>query len=564
MSSISLAQNGTPRLFYWLLQQRFTGLVHLQDLVNRPNAKIYVHEGRPWYTDLSHPASLLGEMLLRSGKLTQDQLHQSLMQMAQSGQLLGHILVAKRLLDAQTLGLALQTQCFEKLLSLFANDQGIAQVQAQPQLQGLKAGLTQGINGLQLVVQGIRRHWDEARMGQVWGQSRGQTLRCTTTFAKYRKHFGLNTQEEQAATTLDQGWVIGGPGASLCQTQVAFALWNCQMLESVAASATTAPAPSAPVQPTPAKRPATQKSVAPQVPTARSKRPQTNVPIRPQDHRKRKTSTRLPKIPTSMVPPQAANQSESPTKDPRAREVFIANLETYEALIARERHAFALFDLPLNATRVDVRKQWNRLSKDFHPDALPKLGLEHLHARSQRVFAHLSNAYQILGNKTRRNALKTELESGIAPGQDTTDFVRQSLESEAMTKDAERMLKKHQYQRAKELFEKANELRKDQGEVLAGLAWCEYHLSGRNEQASREAIRQLKTISQAHDKCANAFYYLGLVLVATRERNAASRAFKEALEVNPRLLDAQRQLRALAVNPGPSAAKPKKKKLFGR
>lgn len=563
----SLAKNGTPRLFYWLLQQRFTGQVHLRELPAMPDATIYVHEGVPWFSDLVHNPSLLGELLLISRKITQEDLHQALMQMAQSGQLLGHILVAQGKLNAAQLGQALSYQCLHKLVHLFSLRSGSVQLEPQEKLQGLKAGLTQGVNSLGLIMQGVRRHWDQARIDELWGQSKGQVLRTTSAFLPYRDHFGLNEQELLAADKLAKGWSLGS--APLHEAQLAFVLWNCGMLERSSRVQTLPPklrkSPPAQAPATPkTASPAPKKAAAagPKLPVARSGRPKTEVPIRAKTGRNRKTNSRFQRLPPGMVPKSAANQSKA--KDPKAREVFIANLETYESLIAREVHAFALFDLPLTATRADVRKQWNRLSRDFHPDALPKLELESMHTRSQRVFAHLSNAYQILSNKERRNALKAKLESGIAPGQDTADFVRQSLESESLIKDAERLLKKHQYKRAQELLHKADELRKDQGDVLAGLAWCEYQLSGRDEAASKSAITQLRSVAKAHPKCANAFYYLGLVFAAHQERGSARKAFADAIEINPRFLEAQRQLRALEATAAAAPERSKKKKFFGR
>lgn len=587
MTSCSLAKNGTPRLFYWLLQQRFTGQVHLQDLPQGADAKIYVHEGVPWFTDLAHGPSVLGELLMRRRVITQDQLHQALTSMAQSKQLLGHILVSNGLLSAQQLGQALSLQCSQKLIHLFGFRSGTATMIPQTKLQGLQAGLTQGTNTLALILHGVRKHWDMARMEEIWGGYRGQTLRSTPAFAQYQNHFGLNAQEQALTAELQAGWVLGSPSTPLAQAQLTFALWNCGMVQASAAPAQAAAGGSgaSPRRAAPSPRPpsasyaraarppssshraanlaaqsANQESPPKRVPTARSARPKTDVPIRPKTNRHKDGQSRLTKLPKSMVPGAKNAKMVSPDQ---ARDAFMAKLEHYEGLISREVNAFVLFDLALTASRSDVRKQWNQLSQDFHPDALPKLELEHLHTRAQHVFAHLSNAYQILSSKERRSALKAKLESGIAPGQDTSDFVRQSFESEAMIRDAERLLKKRQYDRAKEKFNQANELRKDQGDVLAGLAWCEFQIAQRNPQAAKAAVDELRKVTQSHPKCANAFYYLGLVHVARQERGPARKALSDAIGINPRLTDAQRQLRALESAPA-AAEKPKRKKLFGR
>lgn len=555
MSSVSLEKNGVPRLFYWLLQKRFTGIVHLCDLPEKADAKLWIREGLPWYCDLQSQSALLGELLLRKGSIRQDQLHQALMEMAKSRALLGHILVAQGILNAEGLGQALALQCSEKLCELFALSSGQARLEQNHQLPGLQKGLARGVNSLQLIALGIRRHWKQERIRNAWPEGRGQTIRTGTAFRRYQAHFGFNPEELAVARGLKDGWMLGQDDPQGLSERIAFTLWNCGMIELEPVSkkgATSVPRRRKTLIPDKTATTSQNPRTAP-LPTARSGRPKTEAPLRANSPQKNKIR---------------ANRSNKPgsraLQTPEGQAAFVKKLEALEERICAQANAFSLFELPLTASRSDVRKRWNMLSREFHPDALSHRELENLHSRSQSVFAHLSNAYQILSSKERRTALKAQLESGIEPGQDAESFVRQSLEAESFARDADRMLKKNQYQKASELYERANELRKDQADVLAGLAWCAYHIGGRTPSAAREAIHALKGIALKHDRCANALYYLGLVYSANADHGPARKAFGQALALNPRLVDAERQLRALSQITSAANEKPKRKKLFGR
>lgn len=576
MTRTSLAKNGTPRLFYWMLQQRFTGLVHLHGMPGLADAKIWMHEGLPWFTDLAHSSSLLGELMLRKRWISESALHQVLLDMAQSRRLLGHIMVERALIDGPTLGRALAYQCEHKLLHLFELRTGEASLEPQAQLRGLAAGLCQGVNTLHLIMQGVRQHWPLARIASVWGQVQGNRARAGERFLQYAEHFGLQAQERSAGSTLTGGWDMHTQEHERELVRLAFVLWNCDMLElqakpqpgQAAAPPTKARPKSSNAAAVSPKKPASRarpgaagNHVA--VPTARSGRPKTTPGFKGKPTKSAETS-RLHRLPARLMQAHAANQKSQENKQPQDRASFMAQLELREGLIARDVNAFALFDLPLTATRGQIRKKWQEISRVLHPDVLPKLGLGSMHNRTQRVFAHISNAYQLLSNTERRNELKASLQAGVGDGKTASDVVRQTLEAEVLVRDAERLIKKHQYEKAMQTLQEAHKLRSDEPEVLAGMAWCQYQLKGRDEAASAQAISELKTLVEAGTKCANAAYYLGMLYAAKSQRNQAHAAFSRALEINPRLIDAERQLRVLAQPKAVDVDKNKKRKLFGR
>ena len=535
MPTTDLSQNGAPRLFFWLLKQRFTGLVHIPRLPELGPGTIWLRAGLPWYTDLKFNDALLGELMVRKQLITSEVLNAALMRLAaQPGQRLGEILLENQILTPEQLGIALAYQCERKLTHLFQASAGNIEIVPQEHQIGQNDGLTQGVNALHLVMQGVRQYWPINRIRAASKLPVGQSVTVSSSFEKYARHFGLRAEEQDAVEAIRAGWNVSHSDSTVQLETVAFVLWNCEMLRTleVPASASTPPADAG--------------RITLAGPSAANQQHPSLHKI-PSRHRKQENDT------------PDGHQAEQ-----KFRREFLSELEAVEMLIAREANAFVLFDLPLSTDRNQVRKRWNILSRKYHPDALAVVGLGDLRTRVQRVFAYISAAYQTLNDKEKRESLRSSIESGQeGSSDDAAQVVRRTLEAEVLARDAEKLVKNHQYQRALELFQKAEDMHAGEPDVLAGLAWCRYHVGERSDEAASTAITELQAINKNHPQCANGHYYLGLILTQRGQTAGAIGAFSLALKVNPRMLDAERQLRALR-SQRQEAAPPKKRGLFGR
>jgi hypothetical protein len=106
-------------------------------------------------------------------------------------------------------------------------------------------------------------------------------------------------------------------------------------------------------------------------------------------------------------------------------------------------------------------------------------------------------------------------------------------------------------------------LHADQPDVVVSLAWCRFNLDGRSEQAGVTARRAIKEVLEKQPKLAKAHYFLGMILVAVGQDKLSIPSFEAAREHDPRLVDAERQLRAVRIRlqqsgavPAPAASKP--------
>ena len=115
---VELSSFSVARLLFALLRQRFTGTVELvqPDLGDKT---VWFRGGMPIYTDWTSHPDVLGEVLMRDGKITDVQLMEALQTMASDGGLLGQILLERGTVDLAALREGLRLQCAKKLVHIF-------------------------------------------------------------------------------------------------------------------------------------------------------------------------------------------------------------------------------------------------------------------------------------------------------------------------------------------------------------------------------------------------------------------------------------------------------------
>lgn len=565
---VELSSFSVARLLFALLRQRFTGTVQLSQ-PDFGDKTIWFRGGMPIYTDWTSHADVLGEVLMRDGKISDVQLMEALQTMASDGGLLGQILVKQGTIDQATLRDGLRLQCARKLVQLFALREGRAL--ATPVEHGLGKGdeLTGQVNVLSLIRVGVLKHYNEDRVRSEMGQLLDGLLVAAPAFEKYAARFGfrpddqVTLREVARGTSLDR---LALPGLSRKRiAQILFTLWACQMMltgEQAKAAEVHAPPPPPPLaegmgrdtRPTTLvglKDAATSASDRPKPATLRAT---TNTPavLRPDSvevQRVPKPGSSSPKASKPPPAPQAKPKSKPAPARPEPTTPFEEELVGLEKKIDEEVHAFELFGLPTDATRKDVRAVWADLSKRFHPDAQESEGRSHLTDRVEHVFAALSEASGVLQNKEKREQLAKLIETGGDKVKRTSDagrVVRNAFEADLIVREAEKLLRANNFERAAERYRAALELSPEEVDAKAGVAWCEFQLSKRETGDIGRAELQLRTIIEGSPANAKPHYYLGMILLS-HQPTAAKAAFKAALKADRRFVDAERQLRALEI-----------------
>ncbi|MBV1859612.1 MAG: tetratricopeptide repeat protein, partial [Nannocystaceae bacterium] len=269
------------------------------------------------------------------------------------------------------------------------------------------------------------------------------------------------------------------------------------------------------------------------------------------------------------APAPAAPAPAVATDVPRASDAehtaFVAELENFEAQVVDDANPFALLGLEFTAGRKELRAVWSELSRRMHPDALQAKGWDHLRERVTDVFAALSEANTTLSNKEERERISEALERGedvsASADADAANLARAAFESEVIARDGDRYIKANKFDRANAEYKRALELTPDEPDYQAAAIWCEYNLTSRSRGDATRAESLLGAVLVEAPKLARAQMWRGHILRDLGATGAAIICYERALKSDPRLINAERYLRALKMASGqsPDGKKPEKK-----
>ncbi|HVI02440.1 MAG TPA: DnaJ domain-containing protein [Enhygromyxa sp.] len=531
-----------PRLYFALLRQRFTGTVTLTQREPAGARTVWFRGGMPVFTDWVSEADRLGDLLLRAGLVDAAGLARALAAHASGNGRLGEILVGLQLLDEAARTEMLRDQCVRKLVRSFA----IEAVAPEASVTAIEHGLGHGdelsqINTLALLLQGVAAHYDDDRIAAELGEGLAGDLVATPALTRYERQFGFEAGDAPILAALARGVSMArllAPGIDLHRARtIIYTLWATQMLrlgddaiQAIAKGATAAAAA--------AELGVTlgSQSTSPQARTSSSRTAQRAKPPEPKPPESKPSAApkRLESKPLSKPEPVAEAQDDS----------FEVGLVALEARVAEQANAFALFGLEPDADRKQIREVWAELSKTYHPDALEGAGRSALRDRVERVFAALSEAYGVLSDKDQREQLREALAVGgsLKAGEDTAAVVRNAFEAELLARDADKLLAANQWARAAELFARAHALSPKDSDVEAALIYAEFR---RDSGDATATVAKLATLLAETPNCARAHYFKGLLELSLGDTSSAKQSFSTAHKLNPRNIDAERQLRAI-------------------
>lgn len=565
-----------PRLYFALLRQRFTGTVTLNQRDPAGARTVWFRGGMPTFTDWVSEGDRLGELLLRAGRVDAAGLARGLTAHASGNGRLGEILVGLELIDEATRIEVLREQCVRKLVQGFAAAavEPEASVSAGEHGLGNADGLSQ-VNVLALLLQGIAAHYDDARITTEIGPELAGDLVATPALARYERQFGFEPGDAPILGALARGVSMATlmiPGVDPSRARkIIYTLWVTQMLRlgddaiQAIAKGATAAAAAAELDSTIGQ----QGSTSPGAATWRAKpesKPTKQSSPSPEPARKPSPSVAAEPEPEPARKPEPKTDRDLSSR--RSAAEFESGLATLEAKVASEANAFTLFGLELDADRKQIREVWAELSKTYHPDALEGAGRSALRERVERVFAALSEAYGVLSDKDQREQLREAMSTvgdSVKAGEDTAAVVRNAFEAELLARDGDKLLAANQWARAAELFARAHALSAKDSDVEAALIYAEFR---RDSGDAAATIAKLGTLLLDAPNCARAHYFKGLLELTIGDTSNARQSFASAHKLNPRNIDAERQLRAIVLRErgsSPSKPDPKddKKRGFG-
>jgi tetratricopeptide (TPR) repeat protein len=173
-----------------------------------------------------------------------------------------------------------------------------------------------------------------------------------------------------------------------------------------------------------------------------------------------------------------------------------------------------------------------------------------------KVFTHLTEAQATLCDADRRAEYMTLLKDGGATPDDQAK-IQAILEAATEFQKAEIFLKRNDTAQAHELAKKALALDPEQADYLAMVTWLDAQKpewTGREKTLEKVAV--LDKCIKMNANSERAYFWRGMLYKRIDETSKAMKDFKKASELNPRNLDAIREVRLHNIRGGQSKPPP--------
>jgi len=315
-----------------------------------------------------------------------------------------------------------------------------------------------------------------------------------------------------------------------------------------------------------------------------------SVPAPPSSRGARITQGPAPRASTPAPPPVSSRTSPVPVRvqledddaPPSSRSTGPASIRAMQmtaelvarkkeildksAAVDKEDHYRVLGVTPHTPT-AEIQKAFFALAKKWHPDRVPPV-LADVKDHCAKVFARMSEAHQILMDPGKRAAYDASKKSGGDDSPEAQAQVQAILEAAMNFQKAEICLKRNDFKLAEELCRKAVAVDPNQADYITMMAWLEAQKPNKQDHPSMQAqVAELTRAIGISPVCERAFFYRGTLLKRLGQESPAMKDFKRAMDLNPRNVDAQREVRLYNMRGGEKKEKAKGKDeggIFGK
>jgi curved DNA-binding protein CbpA len=498
------------------------------------NRKLLFQTGAIKFASTNVGSERLGEHLVQVGKLRQADLDKATRQVGR-GERLGQILVRLGMISQEELQKQAREHILKIIYACFAIEAGVYRYDEMDVALGqeIKAGLPMGA----LIMEGVRRMNPNAAAAALG--SGDQILRPTTNPRLRSQPVTLLPQEGFLLSRVDGSTrvddiVVVSPLPAQETLRTLLGLWCAGLIEdprdparlpfdlvvSQHDQAGAAQPPSAP--PTPAAAAAPAPPAAHPAPAARPaagarRAPATrSAPPRPAAVRRE-----------AVTAPVAAEKAQD-----RAREVG----DRFQA--APEQTLYGLLGIQQTADETEIRHAYYALARRLHPDRFQAQELEEVRPMAERLFAMLTEAYNILSDSEMRQAY--DRDSG-APDPATAK-ADQKKEATSLARQnfmhGRALIEQGQFHSAITFFENAIQQDPRKAEYYQFLASVQM----RNPKWRQQAVENFRKALEIDPSLVACYVSLGQLHRRLGEEAQAEKMFREALRWEPDHPVAQQEL----------------------
>ena len=462
---------------------------------------IYFRDGAPARVFSSESGKRLGEVLVELGKLTPQELQESLDEVGRTGELHGQAMVRMGFVDGATLVAGITEQMTSRMLTAFRLGNGDYAFYEGVDLIPTGPSELINLNSWALLMAGIRSHGADMNLSSYLGSLRDKSFFLTDP--DVLADFRLNHEERMLCRKL-----LESP-----QDLISLRKWDAVdrhvMVGTLYVLLITK----------------VLKVISPEeVETTKSQMPQSTL--------------------ESLPPGEQMNTWPPEVKQMRDE------IQEKAALVSTQNY-YELLGVANDASTTDIRKAFFRLAKAYHPDRAAKPGLEDLRETLAYLFANLSEAQSTLLDLDSRESYDASISSGkhlnasaaeVTEESDEQRQVRLIIEADRYYQKALVLMRQNKNAEALELVEQAYERCPEEGEYKATRAFLKVSLgddvTGEILTVFRDAIEHSPRSERCH------FYYAQALKKDDRVEEAKLH-FKKVVDLNPRNIEAAREIRLM-------------------
>lgn len=587
-ASGSLEQHGVPHLYYLAASTELTGKL----TVTTYDRELVIHfkRGNPEFLDSSHPDDSLANFLLQQRLATADQIAQAQREAPRFGGELLAALFGLGLLNPNAVFAQLGQRATALLMRMLINEQGSFTFVAEefPAARSMPLG-----NRWALYAEALRklpqpdlrrrlaRAWDLPVM-KAGGRVQLSDVRLTPQETRALNYFdGVRSLAQLARDVPAEAEVI---------LRTAFLLHPLELVSFADVAVRSSPSPVPGRAPSPPKGvpAAPPRAVVPAPPPAGVAPPRAVVPpiaappkpaspypggapptiapppaakppspfpggapptVRPPVMSSPSTVASSPSTVARAAPPTTRSNISSPSalrSSPSglAPAPVPEDIKGLSALLEtmKKQTFFEVLGLKKDADASQVKVAYLKAARSFHPDTIPPNAPPEIATIRADVFALISEANRTLSDPVLREDYTAELAAG---GSGSKVDIEKILRAEDNFQKGTIMVKARKYPEALKVLESAIAENPDEGEFYAWRGYAKFLLATDRKAATPDVLRDINLCVSKNPNVANAYYFLGFVAKLNGDNKTALANFKKCVALDPKHIDASRELRTM-------------------
>ena len=502
-------------LFVQFVESEFSGGLLIWANETETEARIYFSKGRPFHcSGTFYEGNRIGEILTKLGMTTADDVDLALrvqeLSEEKKAELIGELLKREAFLSEDALEAGLQIQTKKRLMQCFGISKGMWHGLSSKRSDIVKKGAV--INPWQVIAPGIKEFSCANELRDFSDDLLGKSVKltCDTTVLE---NYGVDSEYDEIIQALNKPRkpthlekTFGkSETRSLIKT-----LSLCGFIERLSA----------------------KKGVP--LEKARAKSEALNSAV----------TSAAEAIPEPPPPKPEPRPVSSISKYDEATLKLIAEIEsTHETYDSK--NYFDLLGLTPQSNKRELRAKYTEIVRKFHPDTLGSKRLSpDVMSKAADVSARLNEAFQTLSNEeSRAEYLKIYNDARIGGNMNKIGLIE---EADKKFKMALILMKKRDFEQAREYLNYATKTVPEDGRYKAQLAWSMWiDPKMPNENHLEEITSLLEQAVRLSPLDPDALFYYGSILKFRGNKNLALKYFKKCVEQQNNHTDAKREIRLL-------------------